>query len=139
MKGREFLESARTLLAVGGEDNWRTAAGRSYYALLHEGETALTRWGFPKPPGEQLHQFVRRRFNFTPHPDLRQIGGVLDVLSNRRNQADYQLSVAGPFATDVLAGEAVRVASTMIALLDAIEADPAREAAVIVALRTAWP
>ena len=60
MKGREFLKSARDLLAVGGEPSWRTAIGRAYYALVHEGADALLRWGFPKPPGEQIHRFVRQ-------------------------------------------------------------------------------
>jgi hypothetical protein len=139
MDGREFLESARDLLSVPCERNWRSAAGRAYYGLLHEGQTALRRWGYPKPPQEQLHPFVRRRFVFTPHPDLQAVGRALDRLSHIRNQADYQLTTAGPFASPSDATNAVALATSMVALLDVIEGDPLRRAAVVAALQTAWP
>ena len=139
MKGREFLKSARDLLAVGGEHNWRTALGRAYYALVHEGADSLLRWGFPKPPGEQIHRFVRLRFDSTPHSDFRPIGLTLDQIGRLRNQADYQLSHPGVFVNGVVAGQAARDASDAIAHLDAIEADSVRLAAAIAALRKAWP
>ena len=139
MKGREFLKSARDLLAVGGEPNWRSALGRAYYALVHESADALLRWGFPKPPGEQIHRFVRLRFDSTPHPDLHLVGYALDQLGRLRNYADYQLSNPGVFANDVVAGQATRDATDAIAYLDAIEADSARLAAAVAALRQAWP
>ena len=139
MRGREFLKSARDLLAAGGEPNWRTALGRAYYALVHEGAETLLRWGFPKPPGEQIHRFVRLRFDSTPHADLHPVGYALDQLGRLRNQADYQLSHPGVFANDVVAGQAARDAAAAIAHLDAIEADGARLAAAVAALRKAWP
>ena len=139
MRGREFLKSARDLLAVGGEPNWRTALGRAYYALVHEGADALLRWGFPKPPGEQIHRFVRLRFDSTPHFDFRPIGLALDQLGRRRNEADYQLGNPGVFANDVVAVRAIRDATAAIAHLDAIEADSVRLAAALAALRKAWP
>ena len=139
MKGREFLKSARDLLAVGGEPNWRTALGRAYYALVHEGADALLRWGFPRPPGEQIHRFVRLRFDSTPHADLYLIGGALDRLGRRRNEADYQLSHPGVFANDAMADQAIRAATDAIGHLDAIEADGVRLAAAVAALRKAWP
>ena len=139
MKGREFLKSARDLLAVGGEHNWRSALGRAYYALVHEGAETLLRWGFPKPPGEQIHRFVRLRFDSTPHSDFRSIGLALDRLGRRRNEADYQLSNPGVFANDVVADQATRAAADAIAHIEAIEADGVRLAAAIAALRQAWP
>lgn len=138
MDGREFLRSGQDLPALPCERNWRSTAGRAYSGLLHEGEAALRRWGFPKPPAEQLHQFVRRRFNFTPHPDLRRIGRVLDDLSHIRNQADYPLSAPGQFRTGAVATQSLADAA-MVAILDGVEADPARRAAVVAALRAAWP
>ena len=138
MKGREFLKSARDLLAVGGEPNWRTALSRAYYALVHEGADALLRWGFPKPPGEQIHRFARLRFDSTPHSDFRVIGLALDELGRLRNQADYQLSNPGVFANGVVAAQATRDAADAITHLDAIAAGSARLAAVA-ALRQAWP
>jgi len=41
MDGREFLRSVRDLLARPCERNWRSAVGRAYYGLLHEGEAAV--------------------------------------------------------------------------------------------------
>src|SRR5919206_5183336 len=100
MFGRAFLTSARDLLASPSEANRRAAAGRAYYALLHEGRAALDRWGFPLPPGESLHRFVRLRFGFAAHADLIPVRDALDALGQLRNQADYQLVTPGPFATD---------------------------------------
>ena len=139
MRGREFLKSARDLLAVGGEPNWRAALGRAYYALVHEGADALLRWGFPRPPGEQIHRFVRLRFDSTPHPDLYPVGAILDQLGRLRNYADYQLSNPGVFANDIVASQATRDATDAIAHLDAIEADSVRLAVAVAALRKAWP
>ena len=139
MRGREFLKSARDLLAVGGEPNWRTALGRAYYALVHEGADALLRWGFPKPPGEQIHRFVRLRFDSTPHADLHLIGYALDRLGRLRNEADYQLSHPGVFANGVVTAKAIRDAADAIAHIEAIEADSVRLAAAVAALRQAWP
>jgi hypothetical protein len=134
MDGRAFLESARALLALPSEANRRTAAGRAYYALLEEGRVALDRWGFPLPPRENIHSWVRLRFTYAASPDLTQVGKTLDELSQLRNRADYHLTSAGRFSSDGPATQAVRDAQAAIDLLDAIEADPARRAAAIAAL-----
>src|SRR5579885_2662550 len=110
MDGRAFLQSARDLLAVPSEANWRSATGRAYYALLHEGRAALDRWGFPLPPREDLHRFVRLRFTFGSHPDARAVGRTLDDLSQWRNQADYQLGSPGQFSAGGPAASAVGLA-----------------------------
>src|SRR4051794_1494417 len=128
MNGRAFLQSAQDLLTRPSEANRRSAAGRAYYALLHEGRVALDRWGFPIPPGESLHSFVRLRFVFPASADLKRIGDALDELSRLRNQADYRLAAPGRFATDTGAVQAVSLAQSRIALIDAIDADPARRA-----------
>jgi hypothetical protein len=93
MDGRAFLQSAQDLLTRSSEANRRSAAGRAYYAPLHEGRMALDRWGFPLPPRESIHSFVRLRFVFTADGDLQRIGDALDRLSRLRNQADYQLAL----------------------------------------------
>jgi hypothetical protein len=139
MDGRAFLDSARELLTNPTEPNCRSAAGRAYYALLHEGMTALDRWGFPLPPRENIHSFVRLRCNFASHPDLISIGRTLDVLSQLRNQADYQLLSAGVFGTGRRANQAVAASQDSIDLLDQIEADPARRTAAIAAITAAFP
>jgi hypothetical protein len=139
MDGRAFLQSARALLALPSEPNWRTATGRAYYALIHEGRAALDRWGFPLPPRDNLHVFVRRRFAVGRNPDLVNVTMVIDDLSPWRNQTDYHLSHPGRFGDATVAHQAVNVAQTTIDLLDAIDADPVRQAAVIAAIRAVWP
>jgi hypothetical protein len=139
MDGRSFLASARYLLKAPAEENWRTAAGRAYYALLHEGQAALERWGFPLVPHESIHRFVRLRFSAPPNADLKRVSDVLDHLSLLRNHADYRRQVPGPFGSATRATQAVSDAQGAIDLLDQIEADPARRATVIAALRAAFP
>jgi hypothetical protein len=139
MGGREFLQSARALLAVPSEANGRSAAGRAYYALLHEGRVALDRWGFPLPPRENIHTFVRPRFDWPADPAVRQVGAALDSLSRLRNAADYRLTIPGPFATAKDAKDALTLAVAAIDLLDQIEADPARRTAAVAAVRAAFP
>jgi hypothetical protein len=139
MNGREFLQSARDLLARPSEANWRSATGRAYYALLHEGRVALDRWGFPLPPRQDIHPFVRLRFSYANQPDMRRVGDTLDKLARWRNEADYRLATAGRFANDTDATEAARLAQDAINILDQVEADPARRAAAVAAIRAAWP
>jgi hypothetical protein len=139
MDGRAFVEAARHLLAVPSEADWRSAAGRAYYALRHEGRVVLGRWGFPLPPRESIHTFVRLRFTYPVHPDLKNVGAAFDDLSRWRNQADYHLGLAGLFASGVLAGQAVALAQSRIDLLDQIEADPGRRTAAVAAIRKAFP
>jgi hypothetical protein len=139
MDGREFLQSARALLAAPSEANWRSATGRAYYALLHEGRVALDRWGFPLPPRDNIHTFVRLRFAYPTHPDVRQVRDALDRLGQLRNAADYRLASPGVFAASGAADDGVQRATAAIDLLDQVEADPARRTAVIVAIRKAFP
>jgi hypothetical protein len=139
MNGRAFLNSARHLLAAPCQENWRSAVGRAYYALLHEAQAAFDRWGFPLPPRESIHNFVRRHLAFPANPDLRNISYVFDRLTTWRNEADYQRSALGRFGTAVAAVAAVQDAQDAIALLDAVSADPARLTAALAALRAAFP
>jgi hypothetical protein len=78
MQGRAFLEVAQRLCLEQTEADWRTAAGRAYYALRHQGREALERWGFLPGPREQIHTFVRLRFTSARPPDLHRIGTILD-------------------------------------------------------------
>jgi hypothetical protein len=139
MDGRAFLQTAAQLTGAPSEANRRSAVGRAYYALLHEGRQTLDRWGFPLPPRENIHSFVRLRFGYAAHPELKQAGYALDQLSKLRNQADYRLAQPGPFASDAQALQAVALSRSVIDLLDRIEAHPARRAAAVAALKAAWP
>jgi hypothetical protein len=133
------LNVAERLVLRSTEEDWRTAAGRAYYALLQEARAALERWGFPSPPRDRLHAFVRHHFVFPLDADLKAIGKVLEDLGRTRNEADYQLASPGPFADAKVVRARNAQARKALALLDAIEADPARRTAAIAAVRAAFP
>ena len=135
MDGRAFLDVAGDLVAGPAEAHFRAAAGRAYYALFHEALAALQRWGFSVPPRQNAHASVRLRFTYASDADLKAIGDALDDLGQLRNKADYHLVAPGPFATAARAVQARDDARAAIDLLDRIEADPARRAAAIAAIR----
>jgi hypothetical protein len=139
MDGREYLQTAERLAQETLQADWRTAAGRAYYALMLEGRAALERWGFKIPRRDQIHAFVRLRFFVPADPQLRKIGEQLEKLGRLRNEADYDLPGPGSFADAGRAQQAVQDALDAIALLDAIDADPARRAAAIAAIQKAFP
>jgi hypothetical protein len=139
MQGRQFLDLARDNLAGGSEVHWRGAAGRAYYALMLECRDALVRWGLKLLPRDNVHTFVRLRFTFAAHPDLRTIGMTLEKLGQLRNRADYDLSTLLAFASAAVATNAVQEAALRIDLLDAIERDPLRRTAALAAIQKAFP
>lgn len=141
MSGRDFLKVARDILTVTnqGEEHWRAVIGRAYYALMLECRDALFRWGFAMPPRDNVHTFVRLRFSFAAHADLKHIGKLLDALGRLRNQADYDLSFVIPFSSSARAQQAVTDVTVSIALLDTIDSDPVRRGAAVAAVRAAFP
>ena len=138
MDSRRFLDLARRLLADPREENWRAAAGRAYYALMLTCRDALRAWGFVPQRGENIHPFVRLRFYYGTLHELKTIGDALDNLSQLRSKADYDMH-SPRFATDADAVNAVSEAAAALALLDAIETDPARRNAAIADIRARWP
>jgi len=106
MQGRAFLDVARTLVSTATEPYWRATVIHAYYALFLECRDALGRWGIA----------------FTPRPRCR-----------KRNDASYNMGALSDFATDRLAREAIQETTAALALLDAIDSDPARRAAAIAA------
>lgn len=139
MNGRDFLDVARRLAAGPSEADWRSAAGRAYYASLHEAAEALQRWGFPSPRRDQIHSFVRLRFLYAADPDCKRVGASLEKLLSLRNQADYQLGSPGRFSTSLATLDAVRQSTGLIVLLDAIEGDAGRKTVAIAAVRATLP
>lgn len=138
MRGREFLDTARRLSAMTAEPDWRSAMSRAYYALFLECRHSLNRWGFPIPP-RTSHRDVYQHLQFPKNADLNQIARTFQNLSSKRNRADYDLTPHGMFtkATDVVA--VIREAGDAVALLDALEADPARLKQAIADIRAAFP
>jgi hypothetical protein len=81
-----------------------------------------------------MHAAVRLKFAFAKGPDLQLIAKALDQLVQLRNQASYDLHPLAVFASDARAQRAVQEADTGLAVLDAIDGDPARRAAAIASL-----
>jgi uncharacterized protein (UPF0332 family) len=136
MNGREFLDVARKLAVGRTEAEWRSAAGRAYYALFLEARARLENWGFRRPARDQVHAFVRLKFIYANDLELKRIGRDLEKLGAIRNEADYQLiSPVHEFSTGRTARDAVELAERSILLLDQIEADPARLVSAIQSLR----
>lgn len=134
MRGRRFLDLARELVQGTQEHHWRGAIIHAYYALLLECRDALAAWGFAVPRRENMHSWVRLRCTFSTDPDLKQIGFFLDRLVRLRNRSSYDLNPTPMFATAIVAQDAIRDATTALALLDSIEHDPARRAAAIASI-----
>ncbi len=87
------------------------------------------------PPRENIHAAVRLRFLYASHPDAQKIGRWLDDLVRLRNDADYKLASPGRFGDTEDASRAVAGAIDLIDLLDAIESDANRRAAVVATIR----
>jgi len=107
--------------------------------LLHEAKAALEHWGFPLPLQDDIHAFVLSRFGTVPSMDLLRVEDALLRLKPFADEADFALSPVGSFATAAAVSQYLVLAQVTIALLDQIDNDPARRAAVIGDLRARWP
>jgi hypothetical protein len=136
MRGREFLDLARELLAWGGlPRHWRAVIIHAYYGLSLECRDALDRWGLPPVMRHQAHAQVRLRFVRATDTDLNAIGDKLDLLGRHRNWANYDLRPQPLFATSADARDDVRKATDALVVLDAIDGDPVRRAAATASIR----
>ena len=134
MRGKDFLVLARELAQGTTEAHWRGAVIHAYYALMLECRDALARWAHSTPPRQNVHSHVRLRFAYAKDPDLKQIARVLEALGRDRNSASYDLQALALFASNVEPQRSAQNAADALALLDAIDGDPARRAAAIASL-----
>jgi hypothetical protein len=95
----------------------------------------MDRWGLPPLNRPQVHTQVRLRLTFASDPTLNRMGQAFKDLGRHRNRANYDLRPDALFATGVAATSNVQLAADAITLLDAIDADPARRAAAVAAIR----
>jgi hypothetical protein len=116
------------------EAHWRVASVNAYYALFLDCREALTRWAISLPPHSNVHASVRLRFTYASSAELKSLGDDLEQLGWLRNKASYDLSFLAAqksFSSAAKAADAIQRAADALALLDAIEADPARRAAAV--------
>jgi hypothetical protein len=136
MQGREFLELARELLSAETlPRHWRAVFIHAYYGLLLECRDTMSRWGLPPPSRHEVHAKVRLRLSFSTDRDLKRIGQTLEDLGRQRNSANYDLRALSMFASAPDAQQAVKAATDALALLDAIDADPARRAVAVASIQ----
>src|SRR5436309_1261278 len=133
MNGRDFLNVARAAVEDAAEEWQRTAAGRTYYALFLECRDAIERWGFAPASIHQAHSAIRNRLPSTNHADLKFLGRALTALFDVRAHADYDIAV--PLVPAFQLELNIDLANAGIALLDELEDDDAKRAAVIAALQ----
>lgn len=134
MNGKAFLDVARELARGRSEAHRRSAVSRAYYALFLKAREALRRWGWSVPQRE-AHRAVKLILLGSSDAAVKDVGMALGQLAELRSKSDYDLSdLARLFATPKTAHTAVDDAVQAIALLDAVESDPACLASAVESL-----
>jgi uncharacterized protein (UPF0332 family) len=127
MTGRDFLNQARRLQALSGEEDWRTAVSRAYYAAFHIARDFLEDLRFRVPKSDRAHAYLWLRLQNCGDGAISTAGSDLNELRSKRNIADYDLQ-ATVSAADAL--QWVDLAEQIILALEAAAADPARASAI---------
>jgi hypothetical protein len=134
MRGREFLQPARSNARGSTEAFRREGVVGAYYRIFLECRDALARWGRPVPPKQNVRTSVRLCFVYANDPDLKKIGDVLEELGRARNRAHYDLLPSPNYASPTYPLLCVQHSEDAINLLDAIEAGTGRLQKAVAAL-----
>jgi hypothetical protein len=133
MRPRSFLDLAREAALSNTEAHWRGVVIHAYYALFLECRDALVRWG-RSVPQRDAHGQVRLTFVYSRDQQIKDIGTALDELSPARAHASYMMSPGPLFSSSSQPLRLLQRATAALALLDAIDADPARRGAAVASL-----
>ena len=119
-----FQALASRLLHKEGKEpeSCRTAISRCYYATFHVAKGVLEPH-FTLPPDATAHKLVRRLLSYADDIEVRKVSQELDGLRDRRNDADYRLSL-NDVEQRQTAQHQVNVAAEQIRTLRAIAAGP---------------
>jgi uncharacterized protein (UPF0332 family) len=123
MNWRDLLPLAARLAAGPAEGEWRSAAGRGYYAAFHIARSLLSDLGFTVPRADRAHQYLAFRLSNSGASAVSQAGRDLETLRRLRNRADYD---ASPAFTQAEAAASVRLAEHIIQVLDSARQEPTR-------------
>ena len=96
MDPRDFHSLAAKLAsgAMASAADFRTAIGRSYYAVFNVAADHLRRHGFVIGRGAAAHGEVQKCLMNSADPAVIAVGTELSGLHTNRNRADYQLTVS---------------------------------------------
>jgi hypothetical protein len=117
MNGRDFLAAARRQAAGADEADWRSAAGRAYYAAFHVVRVLLDTFGFTTPRADRAHNYLYVRLNNCGLAHVVAAAKISHDLRQTRNWADYDMRP--PFPVKI-AADSVAVADRILQALDSL-------------------
>lgn len=127
MRPRQLLACAHGQLAFTEESYWRAGVSRGYYAAFHATLAFFRSLRFRAPADGSAHRYLSDRLLEAGEVDWVRAGNELSVLRDRRNEADYDLTVSFGLAW---AEQFLDRVDDYFDLLDQLRADPALLTAV---------
>lgn len=97
-----YLNVANHLVSQAGEEYWRSAISRAYYAVFGAAKGILENQGI-QFKRDNIHRQVIKSLKKHKNPTARQAGANLDRLRRERNKADYDDSISVDYKKACLA------------------------------------
>ena len=92
MNPRNFHTQAQKVVVLAGEEDWRSAVSRAYYAAFHVVRVFMEGLGFAVPQADRAHGYLWLRLQNCGAPSMEQQGRDLQELRRQRNSADYDMN-----------------------------------------------